>query len=105
MDPNSMSWPVPIIKTEWEKLPLPEIEGLKKQNIYTRVIAWGNISFLDKNMEFVVKWDKDNNVFSVEDFAHLHHYKNYNDLEAAIFFYVYFSRDKKRTRGAFGLKK
>ena len=106
LDPNSMSWPVPIIKTEWKKLSLPKIEGLKKLNLYTRVIAWGDETSLEEKKEFVVKWDKDNKVFSAEgdDLLRLHHYKNYNDLEAAIFFYMYFSRDKIRTRGAFGLK-
>lgn len=76
INPNSVSWPVPVYKTEWEKNPLG-----KEVVIMYRIIKWG-----DK--EYMLSWNKNQNLYYCADLPSLTFYSNYNDLEAAVFYWV-----------------
>ena len=87
IDPNSMSWPSPVIKTDWV--------DYDEENVKVRIIQWGE-------KEFYAIWLKNKKAFAGGDgeniFNNLKLFSNYDDLEAAVFYYVYC--DKIRTRGA-----
>lgn len=76
LNPNSVSWPAPVYKTEWEKNPLG-----KEVVIMYRIIKWG-----DK--EYMLSWNKKQNLYYCADLPSLTFYSNYNDLEAAVFYWV-----------------
>lgn len=106
LDPNSPTWAAPTYKSEWVLLDENDVKRAQEEtkrdvswvpNVYMRDVEWGET-------KHYIAWDKkDNSFYVIIGGNQAYVYNNYNDAEAALFYFLFC--DRTRTKGLKGTKK